>query len=523
MKFKERIQNIKKYYYLIIIVILLCSCKKSFIENTNFFPLFHTKLTARNIFPDTLSYLDANNVLHVIYRDTFLRINFDDLMEVPDTAFVIYFVMPGGQITLMPGTPIIKDTLRFFFKNDYFRFREGIVENGEISLDIFHSLDGPLKTIVEVPLAFPPSGSSFIIDDSVGYSQNPSQAFSYSKTLSIANYSMDLRGLKTNSYNTLEIPLQVMIHPNGFPVNVYAGDFINMVIRIKNVKIKKGIGLALTNSIKFDTNYSIGGNLPIEGDKIIIDSIKMNVGIYNYTGLNWSIQFDSLIGIKTNTDEKVIFQSNFIGKKIYISPGVLYGGGILPGFQTMDLSSPPSNSNTFVSIIPDLIKYKGEMITNPNGSLSGGSDFILRGWGFVIYLDVDVPLRLSLKNITLRDTIPFSPPFRYYSPTAGIQIILKLIVENSFSLEIIPQLTFLDINGLITCSIIDLSQVVKPNSTTTLFYNLPQEYLTMIAASSKVLFKVKFNTQNFPNLITISPKEYISVKGIIIIKNKMEI
>jgi hypothetical protein len=158
---------------------------------------------------------------------------------------------------------------------------------------------------------------------------------------------------------------------------------------------------------------------------------------------------------------------------------------------------------------------------NPLGNVSGGNDFFYYDRPFQAIMDIDVPLRTRLDNLTLVDTIDWN-----LSETNVVSAVnsgtFKLKAINGFPLEGQVELILLDDNAtalstLVAPSTIASAPVDAENRVTTPLesvVNIPisEETAGILPSTRKVKLKVVFNTAAQPDLIELYDTYSIDLK-----------
>src|SRR5690606_23922246 len=101
------------------------------------------------------------------------------------------------------------------------------------------------------------------------------------------------------------------------------------------------------------------------------------------------------------------------------------------------INSSNSNVTDFLSNFPNQIGYSAQIEVNPLGNISGGNDFIYRGSGIDLSVDIVVPLSFDAKNLVLQDTAEYtlSPDAFYDNINGGF---FKLVATNTYPFSVVP-------------------------------------------------------------------------------------
>jgi hypothetical protein len=175
-----------------------------------------------------------------------------------------------------------------------------------------------------------------------------------------------------------------------------------------------------------------------------------------------------------------------------------------------ELNNANSNIKEFIQNLPDQLGFSFGFELNPLGNISSGNDFFYYDKPFTALMNIDIPLRTSLTNLTLVDTIAFNLSESGVVETVNNGI-FTLIANNGLPLEGTIELILLDENLLELNTLVTPSAVLAPmlNSENRVIEPLQSRIsIPILAETTDVLpqtrfihIKAVFNTAGQPDLI----------------------
>ena len=198
--------NIKlvQVFFIIASTLFLNSCKKREATDwdSNFLgPLFKTSLTIDQILPDSLTQVNADNSINVVYDDLFTSSGFVNTQQLPDTAIIKYFTIPFGSIYLNPGDNFLDLTEETKLNFEPLELSRLIVKSGEIEVKIKNKINQPVDVTYILPKAIK-DGLPYTFNATIP-AYNSSNGGNYSATFNLDGYDVDLRGISGANVNRL--------------------------------------------------------------------------------------------------------------------------------------------------------------------------------------------------------------------------------------------------------------------------------------------------------------------------------
>ena len=376
-----------------------------------YIPLITSTIKLEDSFSDSLISSDETGKLSLIYQDELISIKLDSIFSIPDTTIEDNFNIPFGQITLVPGQPIITDTQKTEINVQNIQLKKAVVRQGVIEVSMLSTI--PEKTVFTYSIpAAQKNGIPLISTMNVNAGSLTSPA-SVSQTVDISGYELDLTGLDKNSYNQIDIIYHSAVDQNGSTIVVNSGNYIKFITSFKDVIPEYGQGYfgneTRTESGQEDS-FDIFKNF--ENGQIAINKAKLFFTLENEVGVDITASILDISGKNTSTNNSVSLNHNITQNAINLNRASenssIHYPPISPAIYSAHIDETNSNVTDFISNLPDELTYNIEFTTNPIGNSSNGFDFIYYNTGIVLNLDAQIPLEISANNIEIRDTAEFT-------------------------------------------------------------------------------------------------------------------
>lgn len=520
-----------KTVILIVSILFLVACRKGFDrpewDVNAYIPLVSSTLDLRKSFGDSLVQSGADNKLKLVYKGNLFSLKLDSIFKIPDTTTTNTFSIPIGNINLVPNQPIVSDTNKTELSLNAIQLKKAILRQGEIKVKIQSSVAEKTIFTYSLPAAKKngvPLSATFYL--AAGSKSAPSVQ---TRTFDMKGYELDLTGLDSKSYNKLDILYAAKVDPTGNNVTLTAGDFITFSNSFVGVVPEYGqgyFGSETKSENKKDSGFDLFKNL--SGSQFNINKAQLVFEIKNQVGVDISAKIHQLKGSSSTSGKSTTLNHSLIGKKINLSRATIdvsHGYPPIKPFSKKEIiSDANSNVTQFVSDLPDELEYNIEFTTNPVGNASNGFDFIYYNTGIELNLDAEIPLSLSAKGLTLKDTNDFSIDFDSKTQAKKInggQLLLR--AWNGYPLEAYLQFYLLDqsqnvIDSLFTnehllpSGKLNSNKIVSDKSYSTAPIPLTKERIDRLYETKFIKVQARMNTTNYPDTLQLYDYYNIDLK-----------
>lgn len=452
---------------------------------------------------------DPSGLARIHYRDQLLGFKVDSLYKIPDTTNTDEYIFPF-DLTVPPGQVLIEDTQNVELTLDGIGLVTARLKEGKVTMVVESTI--PEKTVFEFDLPGATlNGIPFHFADTLppGTSSSPS---TFTTTLDLAGYELDLRGVNLDKVNTLKSTSVAYIDPNGGVTTVPANSAVTFSRVFEGFLPEYGKGFFDRRDESYGPDFTSIGVMNNFGTGVLmLDDATMDLTITNETGLDFQLLISELISINNRNLNNVDLDHSVTRAPININRALDLGqtaADIKPYVTQIELNSNNSNITDFIGNLPDQLRYSLDMVVNPLGANSGGNDFIYYQTGVAVDAVVDIPLRLSINDLELHDTsrVILTDTLDPNISERVLEGDLIINIDNDFPVNSLAQFYLVDFNNQIFDSLLSEPTVIQggiPDASTgrvteraetTLTTPLSEEKIDQLYRASAVLYKITFNT-----------------------------
>ena len=436
---------------------------------------------------DSSSYItsDPDGLLMITYEDSLFSFVADDLLEIPSTDFIQYFI--ESDFTILPGFPgwnpgdtlVLQESEKFPFS-----FARGekldsmILDDGTLNLNLSSEFQHT-GNIILFSNNLKRNNISYIdtivIDD-------PSGGFSTNSSSSLAGYTIYLNDSVGSDSMFLEMGFRVELINSGAGIN--AGEEIEVNATIDNMDFDAIFGYIgdyelLMQSGDLDLGFfenTLDGYIRFEDPQI-------NFNLTNSYGVPAAVSISRFTGFKGDTDSVQMTFDSSLDTFGYAYPTLTdYINNDIFKDTTISINGQNSNVSDFLAFLPSRLEYGLSAISNPDGE-SGSYNFVTDDSQIDVDFEFILPLWFQADSFALEDTVTLDLADIDEDADIVERVSFKLEIENGMPLDIDFQVYFVDENynhvdsmfsensqPVIGSAIIDetTGDVVSPGSKTTL-------------------------------------------------------
>ena len=472
----------------ILIVFIFAGCKREFKSpswevNLNA-PLLYSDLGIEDLIPDSLLEVNADNSVNLVFDAKLFSYGIDSSLGLVDSTIstVLFYPFstsyPAGATVFsqtsnnslnINGAELTQINLKQGFL-DYTitsTVQDAIDVTYTVTTGTFGAL--PIELVVSVPAAT--ATSSSIVTG----------------TFSLAGASMDLTGILHNTYNSYQTKVIVTAPTSGTGVSL-SGASSNVILDANFRDMVPSYIRGYFGNLIYQTPLeSSTFNFLNSLNSATLDLSQINTKFYVSNGLGADANFhiDTLLAVKSSTGATVQLNHSIIGQNVNINRAIDMGWYADPSKFEVDINSSNSNIESFVELLPDLIKYKLGVELNPLGNVSGHTDFIYENSRVEAGLNVNIPLNLVASQIKLADTLDFNLD-DYDQNGKILKGSMKVNVQNGLPLKATLKVQMLDENMMVIGNLIS-STVINGNTTST---------STSVGTATSQTINIELNTDN---------------------------
>lgn len=513
---------------LLIATHLLGGCKQD-VANTSWdvdviAPVIKTELNMADLIADSLLTSTADGALRLKVEQPLIDLPLDSLLKIPDTTIVKPVAATFALNDIPPGTPVPGVQLDSEFALGDIALKRVRLREGQLILKVKSIVGTEIEFDYRIPKATR-FGNMLVLTGSVEPSFAEDTAVS-TYEIDLANYDIDLQGLDGVSFNTLETSVALTTSIDGETVSIGANEtFLIIEYSFLNLIPDYGLGYfgqQSNNSENENSELDILNR--ITDGQMFLDSVTIGLKVTNGVGADARFKLDELASINTRTNSTVNLNHSIIGSNILLTRAQDIDGtaeNVIPYIVDYELNNGNSNIIDFIENLPDQLGFTFGFDINPLGNVSAGNDFFYYDKPFQAIMDIDIPLRARLDDLTLVDTIDWDlgQTSVVESVNSGV-FTLKAI--NGLPLEGMVEMIMMDEN------LVELGTLVAPSTipaptlnaenrvieplTSTIEIPISEEIADVLPNTRKVHLRVRFSTAGQPDLVVFYDDYGIDLK-----------
>ncbi|REJ83586.1 MAG: hypothetical protein DWQ44_03140 [Bacteroidetes bacterium] len=454
----------------VLILLLFHSCSKEYDKPrwdvSVIGPLVQAEIGIGNLIADSITSIQGDGSVHILYERSFYDFNLDSIYEVPDTIIPKVITWPFVTSTINPGFPFFSNNNNVLLGLSGVSLNELRVRSGIIRVEMINTLPSKIIYTYTIPGAVK-NGTALTFTQTVDEA-GPGGPGRFIMDIDLSGYSVNLKGSTNSSFNTIYYNVQAVSDPSGTAFTVNFNDtVINIMTSIIDMEPSYARGYLGQNFIRESSSENIGIGGLIKDGMIKLDSMNLDIFIDNYIGADARIKFNFLESVNSRSSASVPLNApTMIGNVININRAIenpVTGQAPIKSSRVFSLNNSNSNLISFIENIPDRINYEAEIEFNPLGNISSYNDFVYSDYLVEGRMKLSMPLRFAAENLMLADTQKMELGTFTDFDNAG-ETRLKLIVENGFPFDIELQLFVLDEQRNITDSLLGPGLVRKANT-----------------------------------------------------------
>jgi len=509
-------------------IIVLSSCKQD-LGNVGWdvdilAPVLRTRLDMGNLVADSLLTADANGALRLRIETPLIDLPLDSILKIPDTTIRKILSIPNPLNNLPPGFTFpgsLNDETNYDLGD--LALRKVVLRTGRLKLRVKSLVKTEVDFQYFIPLArlF---GASFQSSGTVPAAVGTDTAYAQFE-FDLAGYEIDLRGLAGTGFNTLSTVITIKTSETGDTVTVAAGAFFILEYGFADILPNYGTGYFGQQSSTVDeeaTEIDILNR--ITDGQMILDSVKIGLHMINGAGADARFRLSRLRSINSRLNSTIDLSHSLIGTDVLLGRAQDPTGNaedVIASEAFFHLDNGNSNVKQFIENLPDKLGFLFDFELNPLGNVSSGNDFFYYDRPFQAVMEIDIPLRASLTNLTLVDTIAWN-----LAGNAVVESVnsgsFTLIAVNNFPLDAMVELILMDslynaLDTLVAPSTIAAASVNAQNRVTApretrLIIPVPNKTSNVLPNTRFVRFRVRFNTVSHPDLIQFYAENTLDLK-----------
>lgn len=519
------INNLKAILSLVSASLVLSGCVKDFniaTHDADFLaPLAFGSISINDYDGSDQFQINGDDTLRLVVDDTIFSIGLEDLIDIPDTAVLQEYSIPFNGLTIPPGVPFYGDTSRTTYRLNSVKLKYAILREATIKLEFSNTIDKPVVFSYTV-LSATKNGQAYVISETV-----PGNT-TFTKTISLAGYDLDLRGPRGNLSNTITAVYSVMIDPNETQSHVFSlGDRFAIETTFKSIVPEYLTGYFGSEVVDFNetVDFDFFDNYPFS--YLDIKEFDLNLKVDNGIGADLSLDVKSIDAFNHLSSQSAALNHALVGSAVGLSRAVqLYQNNDVKHQQVeFNFSNSNSNLDELIEVAPSGFDLDLGVSLNPFGNISLGNDFAFYNHNLSMILSGEVPLNFGLGRLHLKDSVEYSFEIADQDTSLINRLNygqLKVLLNNGYPLSSDIQIYVLDESLTLIDSLFSERQVISGLgantqaadtnfSSSTILVPLDQDKLDRLETGKNLLLDVYLSTTD-QQVISLSSKSKISYK-----------
>lgn len=487
-------------------------------------PIANVRLTMADLLTDSLVQEDADGRLRLKFETDLIGLQIDSIVRIPDTTITTPISFTQPVTNLPPGSQFIPFITFTKFNLGGIGLQRVRMREGRVRVVIRSELGTPVNFNYQLPLAYL-WGTPFSYSTRVeaGSASAPSEV---EFTFDLRGYEIDLRTSTQTQVNTIEGRYIIETAADGVPVSMAANvPFFFIDLSFEGLVPDYGRGFFGQDGETVEeelTDIDVLSSLT-EG-ALMLDSVTIDLSIINGVGADAAFRMGQLRSVNTRTGSIIALQHSLVGSTQNLSRAIDLDGtaaGVQISQLSFRLDNATSNIKALLENLPDRLDFAFDFNLNPLGNVSLGNDFFYYERPFEAKIAVNIPLRASMQNLTLVDTLDWE-----LAGNAAVESInhgsFTLIAKNGFPLQGKIELVLMDEGYQAVGTLVQELTVPSPaldaerkvtaplESRHTI--PVPAELADQISLAKFARLKVTFDSPFQPDLIDIYAHYGIDIK-----------
>lgn len=513
----------------LLLVLLFSGCKLD-LANTSWdvdvlAPVITTRLTLADLLADSLLTADSEGALRLKINTPLIDLPLDSILKIPDTTLskVIFLPLPLNDIAPGFELPIpLVDQTRFDLGD--IALKKVKLRRGKLKLKVKSTLGTGIDFRYQIPLASQ-FGTPFEASESLEAGSSTDTTFAQFE-FDLTGYEVDLRGTEGSGFNTLVTSFVIKTATDGSIVSIPAlQPFFFLEYSFVDLLLEYGSGYFGQQSSSVENEVTRIDFLDkITEGQMFLDSVTIALNVSNGVGADARFRLDELKSINSRQNNTVSLNHAIVGNTLLLTRAIDPNGNaadVIASERHFVLDNSNSNIKPFIENLPNQLGFTFHFDLNPLGNVSSGNDFFYYDRPFKAILDIDIPLRTTLTNLTLVDTLDFN-----LSEIGVVESVnsgsFTLVAKNGLPMEAMMELILLDefsmeldtllVPSTIAAPALDANNKVIAPRESRILIPIPNKTSNVLPRTRKVRILARFNTANQPNLVELYDYYGIDVK-----------
>jgi len=431
-----------------LIVLSACTPETTQWESEWLAPLAKSRLTLQQLTGDTLLKANESDQLVLRYRGDVLDLALDTLAKLDAIASADTFAWNFGQIMIPPNVAIPLDPIEIRFNIPDAEVVYALLKSGSADITFKSKIPRKVRFTYSIPLATK-NGQPLRFEDELPAWDGGPNPQTFTRSFPLGGYALDLRGQELTSSNRIHISVVPTIAAGEDSLLLTQNmELFSVENELKGLEASFLKGALATHEldIQLDTlNLDLLKN--VQAGILDLESAQLQLSLINTLGAELRIRPAKLSATNSRTGESLNLQHSLVGSTVFLDRATEGVANAVPTPSRADWYINDQNSNLvpWLELLPDQLIFDLGITVNPLGNTAGLQDFIYPAYLPQLRVDAEVPIKFSLQDLKLQDTID--------ADLAQIQELnhlvegeIRLRALNQFPMEMTLHLIALDAN-----------------------------------------------------------------------------
>ncbi len=403
----KRLVQIFLCYCLISSICLSCKREERTTWNSGvLIPLATGTMHIDDLVPDSLLSADENSLWHLILAEDLTDFDLDSLVSIPDTTISKRFDVPiiGGPFPIPAGQVIIDEEENNLLTLNDVELREIHIRSGFLEYSVRSYINGYLDCNYELPgVTLDGLGTVIAITTEPSVGITP---FIAEGVIDLSHHHIDLTGETGAMFN--RIYTHLTIEPSvGAPTQTLVSGDDSVVVQLRFVDpvVEYARGYFGQQLYHLNQQVNFGDQVNFPDGSLNLEQARMKFHISNAVGADARIELNTLSNFNSAQNTSVVLDFDPLFEPLNITRAFDNGGTVVTTEYDFNMNEINSNIVPFIENLPDEFTLEGDIAINPLGDVSDGHDFIYADNALHANLELDIPLLMSIDNMTFMDTL----------------------------------------------------------------------------------------------------------------------
>ncbi len=308
---------------------------------------------------------------------------------------------------VFPSQNLVDDSLDVYYHLEPLRLAYTELKGGTLEVEAIHTVPDSMYFYLSLPGVTDGTGRTMDIDWVLRPSPTHDSVRRY-ENFSLDGYTIDLTGKNHDTFNSFYQITVLHFDSTGKKIHLSLQDSIYFNYKLLSMQPRYGRGYLGkdTHAVNVTAEMPWVRNLFSSG-AVRFDALEGAIVLENTFGFDADVVVQGISGYNSYTRKYQVLTAPLLGRRYHLPAATDHP--LTASRLEIPLSSSSSNLIDFLANMPDRVELTGTVFRNPSGDPQRLTDFFYDSSTLAVKIRMDAPLRLSVADMHLTDTLPFSP------------------------------------------------------------------------------------------------------------------